>query len=82
MEYQIQTNLCGALEFSENLSKSGTQPIIGTQIKFKYKNNYGILPLIAKNENGYKKIIKLSSKSYLNNNEYSEPYVDFDELLN
>ena len=26
-------NLCGALEFSEKISKSGTQPIIGTQIK-------------------------------------------------
>ena len=25
-------NLCGALEFSEEISKSGTQPIIGTQI--------------------------------------------------
>ena len=28
------SNLCGSLEFSENLSKSGTQPIIGTQIFF------------------------------------------------
>ena len=63
-------NLCGALEFSENLSKSGTQPIIGTQIKFKYKNNYGVLPLIAKNEIGYKQIIKLSSNSYLKNKEF------------
>ena len=26
------SNLCGALEFSENISKVGTQPIIGTQI--------------------------------------------------
>ena len=25
-------NLCGALEFSESLAKSQTQPIIGTQI--------------------------------------------------
>ena len=25
-------NLCGALEFSESISKSKTQPIIGTQI--------------------------------------------------
>ena len=25
-------NLCGALEFSEKISKVGTQPIIGTQI--------------------------------------------------
>lgn len=30
------SNLCGALEFSENLSKVGTQPIIGSQIIFKY----------------------------------------------
>ena len=29
------TNLCGALEFAEKISKSGTQPIIGTQINFK-----------------------------------------------
>ena len=27
-------NLCGALEFSEKISKVGTQPIIGTQINF------------------------------------------------
>jgi len=29
------SNLCGALEFSENLAKVGTQPLIGTQIFFK-----------------------------------------------
>ena len=28
-------NLCGALEFSEKISKAGTQPIVGTQINFK-----------------------------------------------
>jgi DNA polymerase III alpha subunit len=33
------TNLCGALEFAEKISKVGTQPIIGTQINFKY-NDY------------------------------------------
>ena len=31
------SNLCGSLEFSESLSKSGTQPIIGTQILFNFK---------------------------------------------
>ena len=30
------TNLCGALEFAEKISKVGTQPIIGTQINFKF----------------------------------------------
>ncbi len=75
------SNLCGALEFSENISKSGTQPIIGTQIVFKYKNEFGLLPLIAKTEGGYKKIIELSSKSFLNNNNL-DPHCDFQDLLN
>ena len=41
-------NLCGALEFSEEISKVGTQPIIGTQINIKFKNEIGIIPIIAK----------------------------------
>ncbi len=75
------SNLCGSLEFSENLSKSGTQPIIGTQILFNYKNELGLLPLIAKNEIGYKRIIELSSKSYLENDNISEAQCDFSDLL-
>ncbi len=75
------SNLCGALEFSEKISKSGTQPIIGTQISFKFKNEIGLLSLIAKNKNGYKKIIELSSKSYLENDNLSEPHCNFEELL-
>ena len=54
-------NLCGSLEFSENISKVGTQPIIGTQINFKYKKYVGKLPIIANNFEGYKQIINLSS---------------------
>ncbi len=76
------SNLCGALEFAEKISKVGTQPIIGTQINFKYENVIGLLPLYALNENGYKRIIELSSSSYLKNNELSDPHLDFDELLN
>ena len=34
-------NLCGALEFSELIAKSKTQPIIGTQIDIKYKGQIG-----------------------------------------
>ena len=71
------SNLCGALEFSENLSKVGTQPIIGTQINFKYKETIGLLPLFAMNKSGYKRIIELSSKSYLENDGLSVPHCDF-----
>ncbi|WP_440690188.1 DNA polymerase III subunit alpha [Candidatus Pelagibacter sp. HIMB1782] len=74
-------NLCGALEFAEKISKSGTQPIIGTQINFKLNDTTGLLPLFALNETGYKNIIELSSNSYLENDELSDPHVNFDELL-
>ena len=43
------SNLCGALEFEEKISKAGTQPIIGTQINFKYADTIGLLPLFALN---------------------------------
>ena len=63
-------NLSGALEFSNELSKIGTQPIIGTNIFLKeiVDNEifYGKISLFAKNITGYKNILKLSSKSYLN----------------
>ena len=75
-------NLSGALEFSENLSSVGTQPIIGTQILFKYKEFEGLIPLIAKNNEGYKNIIKLSSKSYLENSDTTTPHCELDDLLN
>ena len=74
-------NLCGALEFAEKISKSGTQPIIGTQINFKSSDTTGLLPIFALNKIGYKNIIDLSSRSYLNNDELSEPHVDFKNLL-
>jgi len=75
------TNLCGALEFAEKISKVGTQPIIGTQINFKFGDTTGLLPLFSLNAEGYKRIIKLSSASFLENDELSDPHVDFNELL-
>ena len=75
------SNLCGALEFSEEISKSGTQPIIGTQINFKFNNEIGIIPLIAKNRYGYERILELSSNSYLLNKDDFLPYCDFQKLI-
>ena len=72
------SNLCGALEFAEKISKTGTQPIIGTQINFKYADTIGLLSLFSLNEEGYKRIIKLSSLSYLENDELSDPHIDFE----
>ena len=74
-------NLCGALEFSEKLSKVGTQPIIGTQIKFKEDNIIGKISLYAKSEKGYKNLTKLSSLSYLKSKEIEEPNCKISDLI-
>ena len=75
------SNLSGALEFAENISRVGTQPIIGTQIHFQFEDTAGLLPLIAVNEKGYKRIIELSSRSYLENDALSDPHLNIKELL-
>jgi len=67
-------NLCGALEFAEKVSKSGTHPITGTQINFSVENIIGKLPLFAITSHGYKNLIKLSSKSYLDSDERTDPH--------
>ena len=74
------SNLCGALEFAEKISKSGTQPIIGTQINFKFADTIGLMPVFALNESGYKKIIELSSSSFLKNDQLSDPHLGIEEV--
>ena len=74
-------NLCGALEFSEKLSKVGTQPIIGTQINFKSDGITGKLTLYAKTEEGYKNLTKLSSQSYLKSKENEDPVCEINDLI-
>ncbi len=74
-------NLCGALEFSEKLSKVGTQPIIGTQINLKAFNVIGKVTLYAKSEEGYKNLVKLSSQSYLKSKETEDPTCRINDLI-
>ncbi len=74
-------NLCGALEFSEKLSKVGTQPIIGTQINLKAFNTIGKISLYAQSEVGYKNLTKLSSLSYIKNDEMEDPACQLKDLL-
>jgi DNA polymerase III subunit alpha len=74
-------NLCGALEFSEKLSKVGTQPLIGTQINLRFNNIVGKITLYATSELGYKNLTKLSSLSYLKNKKLEEPACEFNDLI-
>ena len=74
-------NLCGALEFSEKLSKVGTQPIIGTQINLKDQNTIGRVTIYAQSEDGYKNLTKLSSLSYLNSSTIEIPSCQVKDLI-
>jgi DNA polymerase-3 subunit alpha len=73
-------NLCGALEFSEKISKVGTHPIIGTQINIKTSDIIGKVSLYATSEEGYKNLTKLSSLSYLKNNAMTDPSCNLKDL--
>ena len=63
-----RNNLFGALEFSEKLISNGIQPIIGCNLTVEDKNLQGSIVCFAKNETGYKNLIKLSSELFLSNN--------------
>ena len=77
-------NMFAALEFSEIISKSGIQPIIGCQLNLKYdfvdnKTTPKPIVLLAKDDTGYKNLIKLSSLNYLDHVEV-EPHIDMINL--
>ena len=74
-------NLCGALEFAEKISKSGTQPIIGTQINLLIENHIGKITLYATSHLGYKNLTKLSSLSYLKIDNTQEPHCKIEDIL-
>ncbi len=86
-------NLFGALEFSEAMVEKGIQPIIGLRLRVDMappndtskqqqtglKNNPTIV-LLAKNEPGYLNLMKLTSSSFLEVPDNSEPHVPWAKL--
>ncbi len=74
-------NLCGALEFSEKLSKVGTHPIIGTQINLKEDELVGKITIYAQSEVGYRNLTKLSSLSYLKIKDNEDPHCELKDLI-
>ena len=62
-----RNNLFGALEFSEKLIEKGIQPIIGCNLSFYDQKMDGSIVCLAKNEEGYKNLIRLSSELFLSN---------------
>ncbi len=81
-------NMFGVKEFHLTLNKAGIKPIIGTEAymavrshldKEKIDNKRYHLILLAKNETGYKNLIKLSSISF-SEGYYYKPRIDKDLL--
>jgi DNA polymerase-3 subunit alpha len=86
-------NLFGALEFSDVVSSKGIQPLIGLDLKLdmaeaaanKFQPQAGLrrftsLVLIAKDEQGYANLIKLSSSAYLDAESNAQPHVSLEKL--
>ena len=62
-----RNNLFGALEFSEKLIDKGIQPIVGCNLTVFDGKLEGSVVCLAKNNEGYKNLIKLSSELFLAN---------------
>ncbi len=84
-------NLFGALEFSEAMSDQGVQPIIGCSLKVDFTDataetrvpalaTLPSLALLAKDEQGYANLIRLSSMAYLDSPDSHAPHVSITSL--
>ncbi len=86
-------NLFGALEFSDAMAEKGIQPIVGCTLKVDLavpkegalKPTAGLrripsLAFLAKDEAGYRNLMKLSSRAYLETPDNAEHHVTWDYL--
>ncbi|MCK5545987.1 MAG: DNA polymerase III subunit alpha, partial [Rhodospirillaceae bacterium] len=87
-------NLFGALEFSFAAADKGVQPIIGCQLSLERtdakqpqaKNHREPDPdqivLLVQNDIGYRNLLKLFSRAYLESDDAEDPKVSIDDLKN
>jgi DNA polymerase-3 subunit alpha len=76
-------NMFGALEFSEKLANSGIQPIVGCAMAVDFgdvenrstEHNWPRLVLLAADENGYRRLMRLCSRAYLESGAQERPHI-------
>lgn len=84
-------NLFGALEFSEVIFNAGVQPIIGCVLGIRCESedrdpHNSVLTepdrvvLLAQNEAGYRNLLQLSSRAYLETDSGDTPHVSLEDL--
>ena len=82
-------NLFGALEFSIKAAKNGIQPIIGSILEIEIKSNDSQyddsnkckILLLVKNNNGWKNLSYLVSKSFIDNVDGLQAPIVLDDLF-
>ncbi|MDX1917495.1 MAG: DNA polymerase III subunit alpha [Rickettsiaceae bacterium] len=81
------SNLFGSLEFAVEASKNGIMPIHGLIVNVLYeinelddKQNFGEMLFLAKDETGFKNLLKLGSYPYINNSRKILEYVTLDDI--
>ncbi|CAK6508994.1 DNA polymerase III subunit alpha [Rickettsia helvetica] len=75
-------NLFGSLEFALYAVKKGLQPIHGVILNIKYDIDiFAQILLIAKDEVGYKNLLKLSSLTFTKNDRKICDHIDFEDLI-
>lgn len=76
-----RNNMFGSLEFSLQCSKNGIQPIHGIILNVLYEhNNFAEILLIAKDNVGYKNLLKLASIIYTKNDRKICEHITFEDL--
>ena len=86
-------NMFGALEFSEKLAGAGIQPIVGCALAVDFGDQdhrgaaaapgggkFGRIVLLAAREEGYRNLMRLCSRAYLETGEHERPHVRCDWL--
>ena len=76
-------NMFGALEFSEKLANSGIQPIVGAAMAIDFgdiehrgtEQNWLRLVLLAADEGGYRSLMRLCSRAYLDTGATERPHI-------
>lgn len=84
-------NLFGALEFSEKVADAGVQPIIGCSLSIAFpdepQQRHGAAPvtlprmvLLAATEEGYRNLMTLTSRSFMESPDAEAPHIKFEWL--
>ncbi len=76
-------NMFGALEFSEKLANSGIQPIVGAAMAIDFgdvenrngEHNWPRLVLLTADESGYRSLMRLCSRAYLETGAQEQPHI-------